>query len=96
MSEKLHIEYNPDFRRHFGMIWDFIANDSVSRANGFKDQLRQLIETLEDSPYRYRQSHYYDKENIRDLIFKGYTIPYLVDKKKDLIIVLDIYKWVDR
>lgn len=96
VSEKLQIEYNPDFRRHFGVIWDYIADDSINRANGFKNQLKKLIETLEDSPYRYRQSLYYENQNVRDLIFKGYTIPYLVDKEKDLIIVLDIFKWIDK
>jgi len=26
----------------------------------------------------------------------GYTIPYLVDEKHDVIVVLDIFKWVDK
>jgi len=44
-------------------------------------------------PYKYRKSYYYDDENIRDFIFKGYTIPYLIDKQKDLLVVLDIFKY---
>ena len=96
VSKKLQVEYNSDFRKHFGDIWDYIADDSVNSANEFKNQLRKLIETLEDNPYRYRQSLHYDNENVRDLIFKGYTIPYLVNTDKDLIIVLDIFKWMNR
>jgi hypothetical protein len=38
----------------------------------------------------------YDNENIRDLIFKGYTIPYMVDSENNKIIILDIFKWRDR
>ena len=31
-----------------------------------------------------------------DLIFKGNTIPYLIDNDNDRIVILDIFKWVDR
>jgi len=86
VSKKLQIEYNSDFRKHFGDIWDYIADDSVNRANEFKNQIRKLIETLEDSPYCYRQSLHYDNENVRDLIFKGYTIIYKNISMIDLIV----------
>ncbi|TEY03205.1 type II toxin-antitoxin system RelE/ParE family toxin [Campylobacter sp. US33a] len=43
-------------------------------------------------PYKFRKSFIFDDENIRDFIFKGYVIPYKIDKEKDLIIILDIYK----
>lgn len=47
-------------------------------------------------PYRFRQSHYYNEYDIRDLIFKGYTIPFLVDTDGQKIILLDIFKWSKR
>ncbi|EAJ4425079.1 TPA: type II toxin-antitoxin system RelE/ParE family toxin, partial [Campylobacter jejuni] len=39
-----------------------------------------------------RKSLSFDNENIRDLIFKGYIIPYLIDKSKNEIVILGIYK----
>ena len=39
-------------------------------------------------------SMYHDDINVRDLVFKGYTIPYIVDD--DIIIIIDIFKWEDR
>jgi len=30
-------------------------------------------------PYKHRKSIYYDDENIRDLVFKGYTIVYMIE-----------------
>jgi toxin ParE1/3/4 len=92
----VRITYNPDFRQNFGFIWDYIAQDSIKKANHFKSQLRQHILNLENFPYKYRQSHYYDDTHVRDLIFKGYTIPYFIDSQADTIIILDIFKWSER
>jgi hypothetical protein len=59
----------------------------------FRDELRQHLSTLPHFPYKFRQSIHYDDSHIRDYIFKGYTIPYLIDTANDTIVVLDIFKW---
>ncbi len=41
-----------------------------------------------------RVSLYADDECVRDLIFKGYTVVYEVGD--DEVVVLDIFKWVDK
>lgn len=92
----MKIEYNPTFRKNFGIIWDFISQDSLNRADSFKNQLKEKISKLPKYPYKFRQLHYYDNENVRDMIFKGYTVPYLVDTDKNLIVILDIFKWSKR
>lgn len=92
----MKIDYNPTFRKNFGIIWDFISQDSFNRADSFKTQLKEKISKLPDYPYKFRQSHYYADENVRDMIFKGYTIPYLIDTDKNLIVILDIFKWSKR
>jgi len=74
-------------------ILDNIAKDSITRANKFRINLDKKINTIPNMPFKFRQSNYYDDKNIRDLIFKGYTIPYLVDEEKELIVVLDIFKY---
>lgn len=30
------------------------------------------------------------------MVFKGYTITYLIENDKDRISILDIYKWLDK
>jgi hypothetical protein len=42
-------------------------------------------------PFKFRKSLYHIDENIRDLIYKGYCIPYLVEDKK--IVILNIFKY---
>jgi len=74
----------------------YIAKDSKNRAHNYKNELKNKINNLENNPYKYRQSLYYNDENIRDLIFKGYTIPYFIDNKTNQIIILDIFKWINK
>jgi len=92
----LTLEYNSTFRKNFGNIWDYISKDSVNRANSFKNQIKSKLNNLENSPYKYRKSFYYDDDNIRDCIYKGYTIPYLIDPNKNKILIIDIFKWSNR
>ncbi len=77
-------------------ILSFIAKDSTNRALSFKNQLDNKINDLVNFPYKFRQSLYYDDKDIRDLIFKGYTVPYLIDNKNQKIIILDIFKWIEK
>lgn len=81
------------FRENLQKILLYISKDSKSRASKFNSQLGAKISKLSSMPYKFRPSYYYDDKNVRDFIFKGYTIPYLVDENKDLIVVLDIFKW---
>ena len=77
-------------------VLSFIAEDSRSRALNFKSQLDNKINNLGNFPYKFKQSKNYDDENVRDMIFKGYTITYLIENEKDRISILDIYKWIDK
>ncbi len=84
------------FDQNLKKIVRFIAIDSQNRARAFHISLRKGLESLDNFPFKYRQSIHYDDPNIRDFIFKGYTIPYLVDEPQDRIVVLDIFKWTER
>lgn len=74
----------------------FIAGDSRIRARNFHNSLRKGLNTLGNFPYKFRQSIHFNDKNIRDYIFMGYTIPYLVDEEHDMIVVLDIFKWMKK
>lgn len=75
----------------------YIANENgITRARSFNSQINKVVKNIPNFPYKYRKSYYYDDENIRDCIFKGYTLPYLIDKEKQQIVILDIFKWSKR
>ena len=86
----MQINRSPRYRNNLFQILDYIAQDKKSAANKFLKELKKKIINLKHFPYKYRKSFYFDDENIRDLIFKGYTIIYKIEKDK--IIILDIFK----
>jgi len=89
----MQIIYQPKFINSFNNIWDYIAQDSKNRANKFKKEIKKLIENIHHMPYKCRKSIYFDDDNIRDLIFKGYTIVYKVDESKEQITIIGIKKY---
>ena len=84
------IEYKPKFERELKIIFDFIAKDSLSRAREFRNELIAKIERTAQTPFICRKSINFNDESIRDLIFKSYVIPYLIDD--EVIYMLGIYK----
>ncbi len=88
------INKNPSFNSKLFSILKFIAINNPVNAKRFKIELDKKITDLTNMPFKYRQSIHYDDTDTRDLIFKGYTIPYLIDN--DVIVILDIFKWEDK
>jgi plasmid stabilization system protein ParE len=78
------------FLNKFKNILAYIAKDKISASKKFREELNERLKELDHFPYKYRKSFYFNDENIRDLIFKGYTIIYKIEKDK--IIILDIFK----
>jgi len=74
-------------------IISFIALDSVNRAKIFKEQLDSKIEDVIHFPYKYKQSIHHTNKEVRDLIFKGYTIVYRIDNERKTIEIIEIFKW---
>ena len=90
------IRYEEQFKNALREISLYIAKDKPTASQNFKKNLKSKIEDILDNPKMYRASYYFDDENYRDLIFKGYTTIYKIDSKEDVVSVLDIFKWVDK
>jgi len=72
-------------------IYNFILkNDSKIKAVRFVRELQNAMNSLEYMPNRYRKSIYIKQKNVRDMIVKGYTIPYLVNE--DSVHILAVFR----
>jgi plasmid stabilization system protein ParE len=85
------IEKSPRFKDELESIVSFIAKDSVKNALVFYEALLEKINEIPDNPYIHRKRLALNDENVRELIFKGYTIPYEIDNTKNKIIILGIF-----
>ncbi len=82
-----------EYKDELKEILRFIAKNHPQNARDFKSMLDAEVKKLPHFPYKFRRSFYYDNDKIRDLIFKGYTVPYLI--QYDRIVILGILKWRD-
>jgi len=57
---------------------EYISIDSPERARKFKTELLTSIKKIPLNPYQNRKSVYFEDNNIRDLIFKGYAIVFRI------------------
>ncbi|AZV45893.1 plasmid stabilization protein [Nautilia sp. PV-1] len=86
------IVYEKHFFDDMKTILNFIKKDKPQSAYEFKKELKNKIENLTLFPYKYRKSIYFNDDSIRDLIFKGYIIPYKITKSEIIILGITKYK----
>ena len=79
------------FLTELEVIVDFIAEDSLSQALLFMDKLDLSVLSLVDTPYRCRASTKSSDIHMRDLVFKGYVIPYRINELKNRIELIGMF-----
>lgn len=85
------LEQSTRFSEELETILGYIALDSPSRALNFYHELILKIKEIPNRPNSYRQRINFKNGNVRELIFKGYTVPFFIDVEKDKIIILGIF-----
>ncbi len=72
-------------------ILEHIAKDKVSASRNFQKELDKSLRNIPNFPYKHRQSIYFDDKNVRDLVYKKYTINYEINLDTNSIEILDIF-----
>ena len=92
------LEKSDRFDDELQTITLFIALDSPYRALKFFDDIISKIEKIPLDPFSHRQRKSLNDIHARELIFKGYTVPYYIDTHEHKIIILGIFnqnEWKD-
>jgi len=90
----MKIDITKDFRLDLDSQIRYISKDKPKAARNFKADLIKNIKKDLKNPF-YFKSRYYNDENIRDYVFKGYTIVYYIDIKTNCIFVFGFIKYKD-
>ena len=88
MKIKLTIEFNYDLND----IVDFISKDKPLAARKFKKDLIKKLNSDLLNPFQFKKSIYFEDKNIRDYVFKGYTVVFKVDIELETVSVVAILK----
>lgn len=78
------------FKDELRAIAFYIKKDKLSASLHFVQNLRKRIKELRDFPYQHRKSIYFNND-IRDMIYMGYTIVYEINKKQNTLELSSIF-----
>ncbi len=84
------------FRDKLNEQVEYIAKDKPGAARKFKTDVLKRIKEIPPMPFACRRSIFFDREDIRDLIYKGYIIVYKVDETEGVIIVFGFTKYKNK
>jgi len=70
----------------------FISDDKPIAARKFKEDLIKSLMKYLKKPYHFKKSIYFNEEDIRDCVFKGFTCVYLVDNEQKIVSVFGLIK----
>ena len=93
LSGKMKIRILKSFEDNLNDQLAYIANDKPGAARKFKSDIINRIREIPDMPFANRKSIFFDREDILDLIFKGYIVVYKVDDQKRIITVFGFTKY---
>jgi plasmid stabilization system protein ParE len=88
MKIRLTIEFNYDLND----IVDFISKDKPIAARKFKIEIIKKIQKDLKQPFLFKKSIYFEDENIRDYVFKGYAVVFKADIELETVSVVAILK----
>lgn len=88
----MKIKITKDFRFDLDNQIRYISKDKPLAARKFKVDLIKKIRKDLKNPFYFKKSSYFNDENIRDYVFKGYTIVYYVDIGQEIIFVFGFIK----
>ena len=88
----MKIIYLKSFQIRLNRQLSYIAYDSPVNARRFRDGLKKAIHATKENPYINRRSIFFDDDNIRGLIYKGYIIVYRINDKNIELFGLSKYQ----
>ena len=78
------------FQKQLKEIFQPYVQSDPKGIKDFKLYLDTVILNMPSKAKKYKQSVYFDNENIRDIEHQGYTIPFFMDEKNGLYLILGI------
>jgi plasmid stabilization system protein ParE len=88
----MKIKFQEEFLFELNDQVNYISKDKPIAARKFKTDLLRNIKKDLKHPFNFKKSRYYNDENIRDYVFKGYTSVYYIDEEQNCISVFGFIK----
>ncbi|RDV13182.1 type II toxin-antitoxin system RelE/ParE family toxin [Pontibacter diazotrophicus] len=89
----MKLKVTKGFRDKLNAQIEYIAKDKPAAARKFKNDLILKIKEIPGMPFKNRKSVFFDRDDIRDLVFRGYITVYKVDLKSQEVQVFGFTKY---
>ncbi len=80
------------YKEQLKEILKLLAEENTANAKSFEMYLDTIIINMQTKAKKYKQSIYFNEENIKDIENQGYTIPFYFDEKKKVYVLLGLIK----
>ncbi len=67
-----------------------VKKQDNAELSGFELYLDTIMVNMHTKIKKYKKSIYFDNENVKDIQNQGFTIPFYIDEKKDIYVLLGI------
>ena len=91
----MRIKFQEEFLFELNNQIHYISKDKPVAARKFKSDLLRNINKDLKNPLQFKKSIYYNDENIRDYVFKGYVSVYEFDNEQKVVSVFGFIKHKD-
>jgi len=78
------------YKKHLKDALEDVKEQNEVDVSKFEMYLDTIIINMHTKVKKYKQSIYFDNENIKDIQNQGFTIPFYIDEKKKVYILLGI------
>ena len=75
----MNLKFLPAFVNRLEGFVEIIAEDKPSAARKFHKEIINACKEIQNFPYKHRKSIYFDDEDIRDSVYKGFVIIYKIE-----------------
>ena len=91
----MKVEITPQFQQKLQIQVLYISADKPIAAKKLSKLIYSEIRKIKFMPYKHKISKFFDDENFRELIVKGYAINFEIITTEHKIVVFGLHKWED-
>ncbi len=86
----MNVLYSELYKEQLKEALELVEKQDDMNASSFELYLDTIIVNMHTKVKKYKQSLYFDDENIKDIQNQGFTIPFYIDEEKNIYVLLGI------
>ena len=86
----MNVLTSPVYRTQLKEVLNLFKKEDIAQAKSFEMYHDTIIFNMHTKVKKYKQSKYFKDVSIKDIENQGYTIPFYIDEKKNIYVLLGL------